>query len=1195
MIRYIIFFFVYILLVHPSLASDANVYFSGRASLEAINITLDKADEEWIQERNSVIKVGLSTPEYPPFDIIIDGNPTYYYGISADYLKIIADTLNLTIDFKLFSSREDAISALKKGDIDLITSSNSYEESHNLLLSEKYSHDYPALYVSNAIKYDSIPRSISVAYDYVPDNKLIELYSNSKLIKYPSKQQAISAAALGETDAVVVDLYAANYLIASNFSRDLTLLERIPIDTNGISFAFSSQNYRLKEIFDKIILKVPEIENRIIAKRWSGGLTIPRNFSRASFNKEEEDWLKKFNNTIRVTLPDYSAPMSYFDQLGNSRGMATDVLDIVSIYTDIKFEISRSANFYEAQKKLESDLADIALLSPSQEREKLLFSKVFARNPYAIVSPSKNVVDDNIKLRLAMPKAHSINKRVKEEFPEADLIFVASYPDALNAVHKKEADIAIMPLDIAKYYIGLYFQNELEVSKIIHSIPPAKAVFSANENKNVVIDILNRVIDRIPPDELQNLTNRWKESTIPSQETWRDYQYTIMSIVVSLSLIVIISLVWAWVTHRYYRNSIKAKNELKIQLKFMQDVVDGIPHPIYVRDISGKLILCNSSYQDIFKAKNKNEILHRTIAEGIDRVPEVTDLKKEYEKAVAEDRPIAKDRLIHIDGESVNIYHWIMPYKNNNGTVLGIVGGWIDISERIQLMEQLVIAKEAADGASKAKTQFLATMSHEIRTPMNAIIGLLELSLKRADHSHYDFNSIRVAYDSAKGLLEIIGDILDVIKIESGILDLKPEITNLESIVRSIIKVFDSLAIQKGVSLKLVYDNNLPQAIQIDPLRVKQILYNLIGNALKFTDKGEVKVIVESVSKYDEDTDDIELHIGIIDTGIGISIADQEKLFTPFTQVSDNNRGGTGLGLMICHSLCTLMGGSINLKSQIGKGTCIDVYIPTNKVKDKTVFKCNEMVITNKNLDSSPLHVLIADDHPANRLLLSQQLKHLGHRVEETRSGKEALSRYISTPFQLVITDCNMPEMDGKELSRNIRSFEKKNFISPTTIIGYTANAQNSVRDACLEAGMDDCLFKPISLDMLQAKINILTSQKIDLPSKKILNVSAIKDIAGDNEDFIKTLLQQLVTSNGDDLNDLDLAFDNDDIDSMKSIAHKIKGAAKILSAKIIVEQCEKLESSENIEAARIVYQSLRETIKKYNLEIEVFLKGNKF
>ena len=339
------------------------------------------------------------------------------------------------------------------------------------------------------------------------------------------------------------------------------------------------------------------------------------------------------------------------------------------------------------------------------------------------------------------------------------------------------------------------------------------------------------------------------------------------------------------------------------------------------------------------------------------------------------------------------------------------------IRKRQQLLEQLQVAKLGADEANRAKTTFLATMSHEIRTPMNAVIGMLELAMKKADQGILDRFAIEVASGSARELLELIGDILDIARIESGHLSLSPERANLKALVESVVRMFDGLARQKHLSLVSTLTFEEPDSdVLIDPLRFKQIISNLVGNAIKFTDRGEVR---------------IELHVGagrapthlsvrvrVQDTGMGISQQDQARLFSPFIQASNNTqsaRSGSGLGLVICRTLCEMMGGTLRLESVEGVGTQVEMAVQVPVLEPETI---NVALEPEAEQQPGALTVLVVDDYPANRMLLVQQMSYLGHSVVDVENGALGLQAWHARSFDVVITDCNMPVMNGYELTR---------------------------------------------------------------------------------------------------------------------------------------------------------------------------------
>ena len=358
-----------------------------------------------------------------------------------------------------------------------------------------------------------------------------------------------------------------------------------------------------------------------------------------------------------------------------------------------------------------------------------------------------------------------------------------------------------------------------------------------------------------------------------------------------------------------------------------------------------------------------------------------------------------------------------------------------------------------------AKTHFLAMVSHEIRTPLNAILGILELQIAQTQHAQ---PMLEVAHDAAKDLLALVGDVLDMSRIESGHMPLEPSAQELVSLTRSVVLLFEEASEQKQLALRFSVVGGARCPVLIDPWRYKQILSNLVSNAIKFTREGEIRI---TLSHQITDAQRVAVSLSVTDTGPGIAPEHQARLFTPFVQFGpheDGARNGSGLGLAICRALCELMAGKLTLNSTPGKGTCVTLQL--------TLPPSQEPCPAQRSLPAIPVstvkgrRVMIVDDYRPNLLLLRHQLELLGHQVIEAQSGEEALATWHAhKPFDYILMDCNMPLMDGFTLAKTIRLQEQQQAISRATLLGFTAIAQQEIIEQCQQAGMDGCLFKPCS------------------------------------------------------------------------------------------------------------------------------------
>jgi PAS domain S-box-containing protein len=529
------------------------------------------------------------------------------------------------------------------------------------------------------------------------------------------------------------------------------------------------------------------------------------------------------------------------------------------------------------------------------------------------------------------------------------------------------------------------------------------------------------------------------------------------------------------------------------------------------------------------------------------------------------------------DGTEVVVSYNATTFYDRDRKLQGVFAAARDVTELKRYEHKLQEKNVELAHASDMKSVFLATMSHELRTPLNGMLGMLELlSLSRLSGEQRE--TLEIARDSGRGLVRIIDDVLDHAKIEAGKLEIRLEPVSVALLLRRVLSSYRGLASAKNIVITQRMDPNISPSVMADPLRILQILDNLVSNALKFTAEGSVEVGADLLGRAGN-TDIVCLSVK--DTGIGIEQEAQQRLFQPFEQAGAATArlyGGTGLGLSISRRLAEMMGGTIQLESAPGNGTTVSLTL-TLPIDDSQLTECE----SNASLSVMPLAapaalgtgplVLAVDDHPTNRELLARQIEALGLRVRTAIDGREALALWQAGGITIVVTDCNMPLMDGYALARAIRQLEAKQGLPRTPIVAWTATVLPDAELLCHAAGMDDILTKPAELSALSRTLSkwlpstvaeIPSSDETagtgaQVPSAEIFGLAGLGKLA-DTAAGRTEIVQHFMTHNESDRSALRAAQITMDLPACARIAHRMTGSSKMVGAQELAAACEGLE-----------------------------------
>ncbi|WP_112194533.1 transporter substrate-binding domain-containing protein [Pseudomonas sp. LG1E9] len=1167
----------------------------GHSTLEGPPVVLDEADWSWLRTQRT-LSMGVSAPDYAPFDL--SNNNDELEGITADYAALIAQALNITIEVRRYDTRDEVIEAVKTGAVDFVGSANGYEAADpELALSRSYANDQPALVArageSHTLTADLAGKRVAMLYHYMPPDAVQAFYPKAQLLLFASTFEAIGAVAFGQADVYLGDAISARYLINKNHLNNVRMADFSALEVNPFGFAFAKDNPRLLNIVNVALAAVPASQQMEVLRRWSAGGSGFLEADQLRLSESERRWLEK-NPRVKVAVPDKLVPLSFFNEQEQFEGLSAEVLTRISLRTGLKFDVERGSSLPKLIEQASSGRVDmLAVVTPSVEgAEKIRFTRPYLSNPYVLVVRADDehlvTLEDMPGKRLAIIRDTSLSAQIARDYPSIEYVDVESPEQAMELVAKGSVEATAVSLISARYMIARHYRERLRITSTVGR-EPARFTLGVSRSQLELYSILDKALLSISPEEMDELTNHWRSEIILEDSYWIRHRNVIIQGFGLAALLLLVTLGWVFYLRNLIRKRAQAERALSDQMRFMGVLIDGTPHPIYVRDRQGRLMACNNAYLDVFGFKLEDVIGKTVVETDTGNPPQAQSFHADYLRLMAEGEPQIHDRVLKLPaGGVLTIYQWMLPYRDSHGSVVGMIAGWVDVSERQRLLGELQEAKEEADAANRAKTTFLATMSHEIRTPMNAVIGMIELALKNAEHGRADRDALEVASVASRSMLELIGDILDIARIESGHLSLSLEPANLHELLASVARVFEGLARDKGLMLQVELDPLIDRVVLVDPLRFKQVVSNLLGNAIKFTNAGQVRLGAQCAPAVAGDL--LNLRLWVEDSGIGISAEDQQRLFNPFIQGHNNGqsaRSGSGLGLVISRDLCEMMGGQLHLTSVLGKGTRVDVAVALT-----TTTQVSAGAEAANLPPAATLNILVVDDYPANRLLLARQLSFLGHRINTAEDGIQGFALWQAGQFDGVITDCNMPLKDGYALARDIRADERERGLKPCLILGFTANAQPQETERCRQAGMDGCLFKPTGLDDLRLALASRTAETVTDEASPAFDLNPLLMLTQGDNAALNELLLPLLDSLAEDRRRLSALNGQGDIAKLHDLAHRVKGGARMVKAQVLITCCETLEDvcerrdssglGAAVEALGVAIEQLHHSLSRY-------------
>ena len=1034
--------------ISPSQKKQIEQKWLARADrVKSVDIGLSSEEKAWIKAHPKVV-FGADY-RWAPFDFAdSDGKHT---GLGSDYMRIIKERTGLQIDVKP-GVWSEVMEQMKAGELDGLTCAVETQERQKYL---RFSDPYLSVPTAIVVKKeaegiksmeDLSGKTVSINKGSYMHEWLESRYPEITLHLSTSNEASLDAVAYGEADAYIGNLAVANYTMNQKMLTNLKVVVKLENMTTSVSVAVAGENAVLHGIIEKALNSITSEEHNDIRKKWQ----TESSKSVARLNLKEKEWINQHPVVTLAGDPNWP-PISFIDESGEYRGVVPDFFKLVEERSGLKFSIHNSKNWSETLNLMATGgIEVIDAITHSEERARIMeFTEPFLQMDFVIVTRKDvsfvNDLDYFKKKRIATVKGYISQTYLEADYPYLDLSLYTTAEEGLRALSSGGIDAFVIDVASFEYYAEHLLLSNLKISG---GTPYSYSLrIGVSPDYPELRSILNKTLVTITSDETNAIVKKWVSLEKPLVD------YTLVWQIALAALLIIAATVY-WNRKLSLEIDLrKAAQEAQAQSEaHLQHLIDVMPLSIVITSRDGSVLMSNPHAMKEFK-------INEHTLNGLNIVDFYA--QKEQRQEILQ-RMATEGRIEHMvmvfktsDNEEIHGLLSVFPtYYRDEPSLLSY---FVNLNERLKLEEKLKVAKESAESANQAKSAFLANMSHEIRTPMNAILGFTELLDEQVkDQRLHSF--IKTIRSAGNTLLMLINDILDLSKIEAGKMQIEKIAVNPHDLFRDIGNIFTMKIRNKGLELVIDIDPEIPDALLLDETRLRQILFNLLGNAVKFTEDGYIRLFAKKVMRKGDSR--IDLIIGVEDTGLGIPEDQQQHIFNLFEQQKGQSAakfGGTGLGLAISKRLAEAMEGEIGVKSRIGEGAVFTLLLHDVDISvEKVLSEEPEELFDPRSIAFKEGTVLIVDDVENNRALVRENFVSTKIRTLEAINGREAVEIAKSESLDAILLDIRMPEMDGYEAARQIKAF------SEVPIIALTASVMEDEHQRIRSEHFDGYLRKPV-------------------------------------------------------------------------------------------------------------------------------------